>query len=249
MKNISSQEMQKVLFITGGSKGIGKALLHKFLCNGFFCVNFSRSSSQINNENLKEVYVDLSDNQGFLNEFQKNISQIDITNCKQLILINNAGLINPIDYVGYLTSKKILDSFSVNLTSPVLLTNSFLKNFQDKNMEKYIVNISSGAANYAIQSWSIYCSAKASLDMFSKVLNEEQQFRAFPFKVITFYPGKVDTSMQSTIRDVPKDRFKDVDIFKQAKIEGKLLTPKYVSNQIFDSIFDSTNIELIRRVV
>lgn len=240
--------MQKVLLITGGSKGIGKALLDKFLHEGFLCVSFSRSSSKINNDNLKEVFVDLSDNQNLLSEFQKTIEGIDFTDCRQLVLINNAGVINPIDSVGNLSNIDVLDSFSVNLLSPILLTNIFAELFQVHNIEKYVVNISSGAANYAIKSWSVYCSAKASLDMFSKVFNEEQQLKSYPFKVITFYPGKVDTSMQSTIRTVPQERFQDVDIFKEAKVKGSLLTPNYVSNQIFDSIFDATNNDLIRRV-
>lgn len=240
--------MQKVLLITGGSKGIGKALLNKFLHEGFFCVSFSRSSSRINNNNLKEVFIDLSDNQSLLNEFQKTISDKDFTNCRQLILINNAGVINPIDNVGNLSNNEIINSFSVNLTSPILLTNSFVETFQNHDIEKYVVNISSGAANYAIKSWSIYCSAKASLDMFSKVFNEEQQFKSCPFKVITFYPGKVDTSMQSIIRDVPQERFQDVEIFKEAKVKGSLLTPNYVSSKIFDSIFDTENNDLIRRI-
>ena len=51
---------------------------------------------------------------------------------------------------------------------------------QNSDAKKSIMNISSGAARHAIESWSSYCSTKAALDMYSEVIHIEQQKEGRP---------------------------------------------------------------------
>ncbi len=238
----------KVLFITGGSRGIGKELLKQFLENGFLCVNFSRSTSEIIHSNLKEVNLDLSSFEQLSLTFQNELDKINILNLTEVILINNAGLIQPIESVGNLDELSLISTINVNYIAPILLTNSFVKYFQNSDIQKRVINVSSGAANYPIKSWSIYCSTKSALDMFTKTFSEEQKLKSLPFKVINFYPGKVDTNMQQEIRSNSVLQFPDVNIFREAKENDTLLKPNEVALKIYKSIFDENENELFRRI-
>jgi len=238
----------KVLFITGGSKGIGKELLKQFLDNDYLCYNFSRTSSKLIHSNLKEVVIDLSIYDSVFPTFKNELELLEHKNIKEILLINNAGLIQPIQPIGSLDELDVFKTIQVNYISPILLVNCFVSQYQDLNSLKKIINISSGAANYPIKSWSIYCSSKAALDMFAKTLLEEQKQKRFPFEIINFYPGKVDTDMQQQIRETSKIQFPDVDIFIDAKEKDNLLKPNDVAKKIYLSIKNTSDNELFRRI-
>lgn len=51
--------MNKLLFITGGSKGIGRATVETFLANGYHVVNFSRSALDL--KGVTQIRADMSD--------------------------------------------------------------------------------------------------------------------------------------------------------------------------------------------
>ena len=61
-----------------------------------------------------------------------------------------------------------------------------------------IVNISSGAAESALEGWSAYCAAKAGLAMLTQALHLEEA--ANGLRVYGFKPGTVDTQMQAKVR-------------------------------------------------
>ncbi|MEZ4821371.1 MAG: hypothetical protein R2942_02770 [Ignavibacteria bacterium] len=47
--------------------------------------------------------------------------------------------------------------------------NNFIKKYQDVQCKRMIINISSGAAYCAIESWSVHCGSKAALAMMAEV--------------------------------------------------------------------------------
>jgi benzil reductase ((S)-benzoin forming) len=127
----------------------------------------------------------------------------------------------------------------LNLIAPSVLTNSFIDCYNTVDCEKVILNISSGAGKNPIDGWAVYCSSKAGLDMFSRVVDEEQKVRAQhpmdnihkPFRIFSIAPGIVNTEMQSGIRSAEREDFSRVEDFISYKVNNELSEPTVVSEK------------------
>jgi benzil reductase ((S)-benzoin forming) len=221
--------MKSLLILTGHSKGLGKALLERFLLErNFQIVAVSRSTSDIQNENLIQVALDLSD----LDSLEASLPAIfPKGDFEKVILINNAGWIGEVKPVGKLQPTEMEKAIKLNLLAPMILSDAFVKAYAELNAEKFICNISSGAARKPMPGWAEYCSGKAGLEMFSKVAAEE--LREKVFRVFSVAPGIVDTEMQAEIRTADSSGFPALERFKNFKEEGQLSTPALVAAKIF----------------
>jgi benzil reductase ((S)-benzoin forming) len=217
-------------YITGTSRGIGKATADELLKDeNNFVFGISRHSS-IQHKNYKHITLDLNDL-----EKVKNFQFEDLKNAEKIVLFNNAGILGHVTQVGNMDNDKIIASHNINLISPVLLTNNFLSFYKDSKAEKMIFNTSSGAANHTIPSWSTYCSTKAGLEMFARVIDDEQQdVKDNPVKVFSVAPGVVDTEMQDEIREVEPENFRELERFVQLKKNGQLVKPTDVAKKYVD---------------
>ena len=227
----------KTFWITGASAGIGKALAELVLENGDFVYGMSRSSS-IEHSNYKHISIDLGD----LDSLKQQISNLFRTDeAEEYVLINNAGTLGDVGYVGNISNEAIKEIFDVNITAPALLMNEFIKQLKEKQGKKIILNISSGVANYAIDGWSGYCATKAALNMWSEVVNTEIQKQAIDdIRIFSVAPGVVDTGMQDFIRGRDKKDFSTVEKFLNLKKQGQLTNPKITAKKLM-TIINSTS--------
>lgn len=220
---------KSLLILTGHSKGLGKALLERYLSEGDFqIVAVSRTVLDIQHENLKQVQLDLSKPDTLEAASGEIFPREEF---EKVILINNAGRIGEIKPVGKLDPDEIRKAMDLNLVAPMILADAFVKNYSLTKSEKLICNISSGAASKPTMSWAEYCSSKAGLEMFSKVAAEDLSAKGF--RVFAVAPGVVDTEMQAEIRGADQVDFPALDRFKGLKAEQKLLTPEAVAEKIF----------------
>jgi benzil reductase ((S)-benzoin forming) len=206
-------------FITGTSRGIGKALSDLLLTKENTKVFGISRTKTIENSNYSHIKMDLSDFSAI-----EKFKFPNLENAKEIYLINNSGILGPVKQTGRLNNGDILKTFMVNSIAPAILMNSFIKNYADYSVKKIILNISSGAGRHVIESWATYCSSKAALDMFSKVAADEQKlFVKNPVKIFSVAPGIVDTQMQDEIRTYSKEDFHKVGSFIDYK-NNNLLT-------------------------
>jgi len=124
----------------------------------------------------------------------------------------------------------------VNLIAPILITNIFLNDTKSSNSTVKVINVTSGAAVRSIEGWSIYCSAKAGLNMFTQTAALEQRELKTGHKIIAFSPGIMDTKMQETIRSSSNEAFKELDKFIGFKESSMLLKPERVADALVDLI-------------
>lgn len=214
-------------FITGTSKGLGKALTELLLSDkNNFVYGISRTNN-IHHQQFQHLKLDLAD----LSAVQK-FNYPELKGETAITLINNAGIVGDIKHLGNLDSEKIISTYSINLISPTILTNLFVSTFKGIS-PKLVINISSGAGRSPIDGWSVYCASKAGLDMLSLVFKTELEHNNINTKIISLAPGIIDTSMQDEIRKADKANFSNIERFVEYKNNGDLSNPKETAKQVY----------------
>ena len=185
------------IIITGGSKGMGKAMAEKFAAaknNIFICARdedeLKKTAKEIESKypgcSVKYFPTDLGDRKS-LNEFSKWIidQQFAID-----VLINNAGYFIPGSV--YNEEEEVLEKMiTVNLYSAYHLSRALLPRMIERK-SGHIFNICSIASLHAYANGGAYSISKFALMGFSKNLREE--LKPFGIKVTAVYPGAVYTS-------------------------------------------------------
>ena len=177
----------KVCIITGGSSGIGKACVNKFLSEDYIVIDASRTEKgKHKNKNYFYFKTDVSKEPDVKKLFEfaeKKFGKINV-------LINNAGFGKFADLANSKT-KDFDDMFGVNVRGLYLCSRYALKTMI-KNNSGDIINISSIAGKNGIASASIYSASKHAVIGLSSSLMQE--VRKYNIRVITVCPGSVDTN-------------------------------------------------------
>jgi len=229
-------------YITGTASGIGKELALQLLQNPLNkVIGISRNNSIIHS-NFEFHQVDLSDVDAVCNfKFKAH------PDAEKICLINNAGMLGEVKHVGKLNATTIAQNYLVNLVAPSVLTNSFIHFYNSSPAEKIILNVSSGAGKAPVDGWAAYCASKAAVDMFSRVVDEEQKIDATGkeqnFKIFSVAPGKVDTAMQAEIRKASKKDFSNVQNFIDFKNQDQLISPQAVAEKYIQLLENADKIK------
>ncbi len=221
-----------ILIITGGSNGIGKAIAEKYTLENYTVFSISRSKAT--NVSFQQSIADLSNPTEAINAINAVFSKIDLNTISSITLLNNAGNLGEINTLGNLDSAKIQQTIQLNTTTPLILSNEFIKLTKELNCKKQIINISSGAATNPYSGWSVYCTSKAALDMTTRAIATEQNEVKNGVKCVAIYPGVVDTNMQTAIRKTSEAQFKNVQRFKELKENNELFSSEFVANKIYE---------------
>ena len=228
-------------FITGTSRGIGKAMAEYLLTDKNNFVNGYARNNSISHPNFVFQKVDLSD----LEAAQK-VPFGTVKGAKRIALINNAGAILQVKPSGKGNPGTIIRELNLNLMAPVILINKFIEAYRTHNCEKLIVNVSSGAGKSAIDGWSTYCAAKAGIDHYSRVVDAEQKLVAENrFRIVSIAPGVVDTQMQTDIRSADPSDFSRLSDFQKYKNDKVLADPKLIAEKYFSILANLTKIDQV----
>ena len=217
----------KLAIISGGSRGLGAALVEMLKADGYAIKELSRTG-----RSADSITVDLAQPDQVLKKIPSQFQDLSALAWQEVLLINNAGMIGPVGIVSDKATEEVLTNINVNFTSAILLMREFIGAFQAVACPKTIVNISSGAALRGIYGWSLYCGAKAGIENFVRGVAVEQEMQPHPIKALNIGPGIIDTGMQADIRSVSAEDFPGVDQFRGFKEEGALRQPEEVAGAI-----------------
>jgi NAD(P)-dependent dehydrogenase (short-subunit alcohol dehydrogenase family) len=220
--------------VTGVSRGLGKALAATLLERGFTVLGVGRSSPTDLKGTYEFVRFDLAEAADTDERLTAAFSGLASRAPKSVCLVNNAALGAPIGTLGRLQAREIAASLAVNLAAVVTLANLFCRVFTDASIERRIINVSSGAAQNALPGDSVYCVAKAGMEMLTRTLAAEQKHEGF--RAITVRPGVIDTDMQAFARSQSPDVLPSVELFKGFYREGRLVPPDVVAAKIVDKL-------------
>jgi len=224
--------LMQYYIITGASRGLGKALAEAVLSYPDTKVLGVSRNATIEHDRYQHQPLDLSD----IEALQNNITKIFPlwSDADSITLINNAGVLGEIAYVGEQTNEHYNFVFDVNLVAPAMLMNTFLSAYSTLKVPRTILNISSGAAQRPVDGWGAYCASKAALEMLSQVAQKEQDLRGTGVRIRALAPGVVDTGMQEQIREVDGQSFSEVDRFEELCKEGKLAAADEVARKVIE---------------
>lgn len=227
--------------ITGTSRGLGETLATELLSNNNYIICVSRSKNyelitkaQKNNYNLEYIQYDLNEVNNIDKLVSSIFSYIDYDDVESISLINNAGVVNPIKPIDRCETNEVISNININAIAPILLVSKIIGKITMLNIEKRIINISSGAGKKPYYGWSCYCSAKAAIDMFTRCVAKEQEKRKYPVKILSLAPGIIDTDMQNEIRMSDSDDFELVDKFIEYKENGLLMSSEFVASKVIE---------------
>lgn len=234
--------MKAIVVLSGPTSGLGRDLLRTLLFNGLPTIAVGRQLERLADEfaeasdRLVMLEVDLDDltQSGAAESLDDRLeSALEVVNAELIILLNNAGVINPIGLVGDISPAAFQDSVSVNLLAPMILTNACARIGKRLAARLVVLNVSSGAALRPLPGWSAYCATKAAARMYFEVLAAESPEI---INVDQIDPGVLDTAMQMTIRGSSREQFPLVEDFAALKTEGRLKSPAVVANEIVERV-------------
>ncbi len=225
--------MQKHLYIlTGASRGMGLAIAEQLLHPEHVLVCIARhanqdlaaSASQAQTS-LSQWHHDLSDGQGASERLGLWLTQQGPAPWASATLINNAGMIPPIEPLSHAKPQDLAQALRVGLEAPMQLCAAFLGATESWGMPRKVLNISSGLGRYAMASQAGYCAAKAGMDHFTRCMALDESLKPHGAKVCSLAPGVIDTDMQVQLRGAAGESFPDQSKFLQLKAQGQLSSP------------------------
>lgn len=226
--------MNKLIVITGGTKGIGKALIERFLAEGFDVATCARNQQEL--AVLKEkMEADYPASKVF-------IAQADLSSKNQVqqfagfvadmkrpveILVNNAGIFIP--GITYQEEEGALETMiNTNLYSAYHLTRALVDGMIARKHGD-IFNICSIASLQAYPNGGSYAISKFALLGFSKVLREELSEHGI--RVAAVLPGATLTASWEGV-DIPPERLMKAEDVAEAIWSATRLSRQSVIEEI-----------------
>lgn len=225
--------MNKILVITGGTKGIGRAIVEKFAAHGFDVVVSARNMSD-----LQSLKADVEKRTGntvhlfkgdmsvtaevkafgeFVLSLKKNID----------VLVNNAGFFVPgeicIEPEGQLESM-----INANLYSAYYLTRTLAQALKEKK-DGHIFNMCSIASIKAYANGGSYAISKFAMLGLTKCLREE--LKPHNIRVTAIMPGATKTASWDGV-DLPDSRFMKIEDVADAVYGAWALSKNSVVEEI-----------------
>lgn len=223
----------KYFIVTGTTKGLGSAIKEiRLRDSDNTVIALNRNPDSNTNPNFINIKCDISNNEEIENAFNEIANNIVHLEPEEIVLINNAGVVDPIKFIQNASAEEIQKCFEINVLGTINTSRCFLKNFSNLDSQKAIVNISSGAASNPMAGWSVYTATKAAVEIFTKSVAIEQAQEDFPTKIFAFQPGKVETPMQEYVRNQKPEDLPLVDIFIQSHKGNQNFSPELIAEML-----------------
>ncbi|MFR6290434.1 MAG: SDR family NAD(P)-dependent oxidoreductase [Peptococcaceae bacterium] len=187
----------KVALVTGGSAGIGKEIVLRYLQEGATVITIARNIDKLKkirnltdrNDQLFLQSCDMGsreDVQMILNYIKEKFGRLDI-------LVNNAGIMDGMEPIGDVSDETWDKVIAVNLTGPFLLCRGVVKMMLEQEEKGIIINVASGGGIGGGRAGTAYTASKFGLVGMSR--NIAYMYAPQGIRCNVICPGAVKTEI------------------------------------------------------
>src|SRR5512134_1504306 len=200
----------KVVLVTGGSRGIGRAIVERFAADGADVTFFYRGNESAAREVLAAVsaaggtasaeQVDVTDAPAVaaaVERLVENRGRIDV-------LVNNAGVVRD-NLLAMLDDADIRAVLDTNIGGVFNVTRAVVPHMISKRSGR-IINLSSVAGEKGGRGQSNYAASKGAINAFTRAMAVELASRKITVNCVA--PGVIETEMSQQVRDLAGDDVK-----------------------------------------
>ena len=237
---------QRLVILTGASRGLGAALAEQLLTAGTLMLCLSRgrhptlaARAADAQATLEEWSRDLADSVTVADEVEAWLRRFEAQRFDAAVLINNAGVISTVGPSDGSTSAELASALRVGLEATIVLTAAFLRATGGWRADRRVLNISSGLGRRAMAGSAVYGAAKAGMDHYSRAVALDEAHRAetagshsHAARIVSLAPGVIDTDMQAQLRGADGAGFPSKAYFKQQHAQGQLVSADDTAHRI-----------------
>ncbi len=231
--------MEKGIFITGASSGLGKAAAKLFAAKGWKVIATMRKPENETELNLLDnvtlLALDVTNPEEIKKCTQSAIAQGDID-----VVFNNAGygLAGPMEAI---TDEQLVREVDTNLLGVIRVTRAFIPYFREKKRGLFISTTSIGGL-VAFPFFSVYHATKWGLEGWSESMAFE--LKQFGIGIKTISPGSTKTDFAGRSLDVASQPEYDqlyedyMKAFLSPEVMKSLCTPEQIADVVFEAATD-----------
>jgi 3-oxoacyl-[acyl-carrier protein] reductase len=200
----------KVALVTGGSRGIGRAIVERLAGDGADVVFFYRGNAEAARDVVSAVataggkaeaqQVDVADGAAVNAAIERLIEsrgRIDV-------LVNNAGIVRD-NLLALLSDDDIHSVLDTNIGGAFNVTRAVVPHMISKRAGR-IINLSSVAADKGGRGQANYAASKGAINAFTRAMAVELASRKISVNCVA--PGVIETEMSQQVRDLAGDEVK-----------------------------------------
>jgi NAD(P)-dependent dehydrogenase (short-subunit alcohol dehydrogenase family) len=224
----------QVAIVTGGGRGLGRAVAEALAALGASVVIASRNAPELDDvvRDIKKAggralaqTADVADDR----QVQELVLATERWVGPATILVNNAGMVDPLALLARSDPAIWLRNIAVNIGGTYLPMRSVLPGMLERGAGR-IVNISSGAATRPNPGWTAYAASKAGVVQLTRSLALELDGTGVT--ACTYNPGVMDTEMQERLRRMDVRDFPRAEEYREMQREGRLIDPKRAARPV-----------------
>jgi len=208
--------------LTGHTRGLGAAIAEELLLRNIPVLGLARQTNDILDARypdlLDQVQVDLGDSAALANWLASDRLRSFLAGEREVLLVNNAAILHPAGPAATQDVGAIARAVALNVAAPLMLSAAVAA---ARGGELRVLHVSSGAGRNPYAGWSVYCASKA-LDQHARAVQLDGDPKV---RICSLAPGVLDTDMQCEVRQLPVERFPEVERFTGLKRKGQLTSP------------------------
>ena len=216
----------RVAIVTGGTRGIGRAVAEGFACAGASVVVASRKAdacaeAEAHLKQLGGEALGVPTHMGELDGAQELVARTVERFGRVDVVVNNAAnaLTQPL---GHFTPEAWQKSFDVNLRGPVFLVQEALPHLRESDHASVVNVISAGAFLFSAFV-AMYAAGKAALMSFTRSMAAE--YAPMGIRVNALAPGTVDTDMVRNNPPEMRESMAQAGLLRRAASADEMVGP------------------------
>jgi 3-oxoacyl-[acyl-carrier protein] reductase len=200
----------KIALVTGGGRGIGRAIVERLAGDGVDVVFFYRGNAEAAREvvaaatavgcKAEAMQVDIADAAAVT----AAVEQVIASRGRIDVLVNNAGIVRD-NLLALLSDEDIRTVLDTNIGGVFNVTRAVVPHMISKRSGR-IVNLSSVAGEKGGRGQSNYAASKGAINAFTRAMAVELASRKITVNCVA--PGVIETEMSQQVRDLAGDEVK-----------------------------------------